>query len=86
MIRYYKAVENGYILGIGTGLGGVEITQEEHQRIHEIVRTRPTPPEGYDYRLREDLTWEEYELSIIDPAEEDISSDEALAIILGGDA
>ena len=86
MIRYYKAVENGYILGIGTGFGGVEITQKEHQRIREIVRTRPAPPEGYDYRLREDLTWEEYQLPIIDPAEEEISDEEALAIILGGEA
>lgn len=86
MIRYYKVVDNGYIWGIGTGFGGIGISPEEYQHIHEIVRNRPTPPEGYDYRLRDNLTWEEYQLPIIDPAEEEISDEEALAIILGGDA
>lgn len=29
----------------------------------KVMETRPTPPQGYDYRLRaEDLTWELYEL------------------------
>lgn len=28
-MRYYKITENGYILGIGTGAGGTEITQED---------------------------------------------------------
>lgn len=85
-MRCYKIVESGYIPGIGTGAGGIEITAEEYNEIMAIIRNRPTPPEGYDYRLREDLTWEEYQLPIIDPAEEEISDSEALAIILGGDA
>lgn len=85
-MRYYKLVEDGYIIAIGTGLDGVEIAAEEYKHIKECMLNRPEPPEGYDYRLREDLTWEECELPIIDPVEEEISDSEALAIILGGDA
>ena len=83
-MRFYKIIESGYIPGIGTGSGGIEITAEEYTQIMSVIQNRPTPPEGCDYRLREDLTWEEYELPIIDPAEMEISDSEALAIILGG--
>lgn len=85
-MRYYKNIKEGYILAIGAGSGYTEITAEEYNEIVSIIRNCTEPPEGYDYRLREDLTWEEYELPIIDPSEEEISDEEALAIILGGDA
>ena len=85
-MRFYKLIENGYIVIIGTGFGGTEITAKEYADLNTLIDNRPTPPEGYDYRLREDLTWEEYQLPIIDPVEEEISNDEALAIILGGEA
>lgn len=85
-MRYNKVIEYGYIIAIGTGAGGIEITAEEYCQFMDIIRNRPTPPEGYDYRLRDDLTWEEYELPIIDPVEEEISDSEALNIILGGGA
>lgn len=85
-MRYNKTIYNGYTVAIGTGTGGIEITAEEYNEIMAIIRNRPEPTEGYDYRLREDLTWELYELPIIDPVEEEISDSEALAIILGGDA
>jgi hypothetical protein len=85
-MRFYKIVEEGCLLAIGTGSGGNEITAEEYNSLLTLIRNRPTPPEGYDYRLREDLTWEEYELPHIDPADNEISDSEALAIILGGEA
>lgn len=85
-MRYYKNIKDGYIQAIGMGAGYAEITAEEYNEIMAIIRNRPEPLEGYDYRLRENLTWEEYQLPIIDPAEEEISDSEALAIILGGDA
>lgn len=84
MTRYYKVIENGYIIGIGTGGGGVEITSDEYVQIMEIIKNRPAPHDGYDYRLMENLTWEQYETPVIDEDEEEISDAEALAIITGG--
>lgn len=85
-MKYFKSIEEGYVVGIYTGCGDIEITAEEYAHILSIAQNRPTPPEGYDYRLREDLTWELYELPPIDPADDEIDDSEALAIILGGDA
>lgn len=81
-MRYYKMIDQGYLLQIGTGFGGEEITEEEYRTIHEIIRAVPPAPDGYDYRLKGDLTWELYELPVV---EEELTSEEALAIILGGD-
>ena len=85
-MRFFKIIKDGYIFAVCTGSGDVEIAAEEYANIVDLVHNRPMPPEGYDYRLREDLTWEEYQLPVIDPAEEEISDSEALAIILGGEA
>lgn len=81
-MRYYKLTDNSYLIQIGTGYGGEEITLEEYQKINEIIKTAPIAPDGYNYRLKTDLTWELYELSV---AEEVLSAEEALSIILGGD-
>lgn len=36
---------------------------KEYQEAIKVMESRPTPPDGYDYRLRaEDLTWELYKL------------------------
>ncbi len=85
-MRYYADYESGVLVGIGTGkAGGVEITAEEYEHILSVIRSRPTPPKGYDYRLKEDLTWELYERPIVE-VDDEISDEEALNIILGGDA
>ncbi len=60
-MRYYKDVDNGYILGIGTGVGGEEITAAEYDEIMTAIQTRPTETEEAGYRLKTDLTWEQYE-------------------------
>lgn len=85
-MRYYKLTESGYLLSIGTGPGGTEITESEYNNILSVIRSRPTPPAGYDYRLKADLTWEQYELPPEpEPSDTDeITDDEAMAIILGG--
>lgn len=62
---------------------GSEITEAEYNRIHEIIKIKPTAPVGYGYRLTDALEWKLYEL----PSEDDdpeISEAEALEIILGG--
>lgn len=85
-MRYYKSVDFDHLISIGTGLGGTEITESEYNNILSIIRSRPTPPAGYGYRLKADLTWEQYELPPEpEPSDDDeISDDEAMAIMLGG--
>ena len=84
-MRYNKQTSNNYILAIGTGYGGTEITEAEYNEIMAIIQNRPTT-EGKGYRLKADLTWEEYDLPPVpEPADDDeISTDEALNILLGG--
>lgn len=81
-MRHYKQTDNGYILGIGTGLGGEEITEEEYAEILEVIRSKPADTDGIGYRLKTDLTWEPYE---VEPPEEDPELDDAevLDILLG---
>ena len=84
-MRYFKSLSDGYIYAIGTGYGGTEITEAEYNEIMAIIQNRPTA-EGKGYRLKADLTWEEYDLPPVpEPADDDeISTDEALNILLGG--
>ena len=83
-MRYYKIIEDGYVLSIGTGSGGSEITKEEYEDIISVIRSAPTAESGYQYRLKADLTWELVEAPVdTDP---ELSDSEALAIILGGEA
>lgn len=80
-MRYYKLIENGYIVGIGKGAGGVEISQEEYDEILVVIRSKPVAESGHDYWLREDLTWELVEVPEADPTDEEISGDEFLAMV-----
>lgn len=85
-MRYYKSTDSDRLIAIGTGPGGTEITESEYNNILSVIRSRPTPPAGYAYRLKADLTWEQYELPPEpEPSDTDeITDDEAMAIILGG--
>ena len=81
-MRYYKTIENGYITAIGTGGGGTEITESEYNQIMTVIQSKPPRTATTDFRLKTDLTWEEYER--IDPVEpEEIDDTEALDILLG---
>ena len=84
-MKYNKQVSNSYISAIGTGNGGVEITEDEYNAIMDVIRNRPAA-EGKGYRLKTDLTWEEYDLPPApEPSDDDeISNEEALNILLGG--
>lgn len=61
-MTYFKTTENGYILSISTGLGQQEISRSQYDRLMACLMARPTAPAGKGYRLREDLTWEAYDL------------------------
>lgn len=80
-MRYYKVVEDGYLIAIGKGAGGIEITEEEYNSLLTHIKGCPEAPEGHGYRLKEDLTWELYELPIIEETE--ISGDELMTMIEG---
>ena len=84
-MRYNKQTSNNYILAIGTGYGGTEITETEYNDIMAIIQSCPAA-EGKGYRLKTDLTWEEYDLPPKpEPSDEDELSDtQALNILLGG--
>lgn len=65
---YVKIIINGYIIAIAKNGIGVEITSEEYNNLLEVLRNKPTPESGFDYRLNTDLTWELYELlPVIEP-------------------
>lgn len=74
-MRYYKMLSDGYIDAIGTGYGGTEITEAEYSELMAIIQARPTPEEGYSYKLREDLTWELVEVPVIETEEEATEQD-----------
>ena len=81
--RFYKLVEDGYLIAIGTGPGGEEITADEYAEIAAIIAAPPTAPHGYDYRLTDALEWEQYELPPApDPMDEVLSPEETAAKIL----
>lgn len=84
-MRHYKQFSDTYITAIGVGPGGTEIDEAEYNEILTTIRNRPRA-EAKGYRLKTDLTWEEYDLPPEpEPSDEDeISNEEALNILLGG--
>lgn len=78
---------NGYIYGVSD-----KPIDKESIKIYEVIKSKPTPPNGYDYRLKEDLTWELFELpqSTETPTENEateadyISALEDLGVKFGG--
>lgn len=81
MEKYFKNIEDDYIVSISTGTGAEEITQEEYDNIMSVIRSRPTPEVGYDYKLRADLTWELIEVEVIPEDEVEISDDEFMNMV-----
>lgn len=72
-MKYFKNIKDNYIAALSTGSGGEEITQEEYEHILSLVHSCPKAEEGYQYRLKTDLTWELVEL----PPEDDSEATEA---------
>lgn len=75
-MNYCKRVENGYIVLIGENCGGIKISVDEYNTILEVIRNKPIPIDGYDYKLREDLTWELYELPTPEPEDEEATEED----------
>lgn len=80
-MRYYKHIENGYLLSIGTGSGHEEITAEEYEQILNVIRSKPTAEAGYGYRLKTDLTWELCELPPVEEVEQEATIEDYAAAL-----
>lgn len=97
MIRYYaQYTESGTLIAIGTGPGGVEITEAEYTRLLAEIREKAALVDrlysGEITLADVPETWREEIQRRVDEriaaegaaAEQDISAEEALDIILGG--
>lgn len=83
-MRMFKMTDNNYILGIGKGNIGIEITEEEYNQIIAKLSEKPQRTETINYRLKEDLTWESYEVEPTPPMPEfKPTADEILDILMG---
>jgi hypothetical protein len=82
-MRFFTVTSDTYILSVGTGNGGTEITEDEYNAILAVIRNKPPATETTDYRLREDLTWEAYPIDPPDPDPE-IDDAEVYNILFGG--
>lgn len=52
--------DGGYIVGIVAGVSAKNsnATEDEYLAVKAMLTNAPDAPEGYTYRLREDLEWE----------------------------
>ena len=70
----YKYINDGYIIGVGSGAGaGEPITEDEYNEILNKINNRPSAPEGFTYRLTTALEWE---LAELPPIENNENSEE----------
>ena len=70
-MRYYKIISEGYILGIGTGSGGEEITEAEYNTILSAIHSKPVDTDTIGYRLTVNMEWEAYDIE--PPTDEDVT-------------
>ena len=95
-MRYYKQLSDSHIIAIGTGPGGVEITEAEYNLLLSEIRekaalvdrlytgeiTLADVPEAWQEEIQRRV---DERIAAEGAAEEqDISAEEALDIILGG--
>ena len=73
-------------LCVGTGNGGTEITEAEYASLLGVIRQRPQDTATTGYRLTTDLAWEPYARELPDQDDDELTADELLNIILGGEA
>lgn len=83
-MNYFKQISDSYILAVGTGAGGTEITETEYNQILAVIHAKPPRTDTEDYHLREDLTWEAFAVEPL--PEPELDDSEALEILLGGGA
>lgn len=81
-MKYFKATDGNFIAAVMTGESGEqEISREEYERILFAIEDCPEAPEGYLYRLRENLEWELWEAPFPLPADEEADAQDYLAAL-----
>lgn len=97
-MRYYKQTANNCIIAIGTGPGGTEITEAEYNALLSEIREKADLVDKlYSGEITIDavpVDWQEEIQRRVDERiaaegsaeEQDISAEEALDIILGGES
>ena len=97
-MRYYKQLSGSHIIAIGTGPGGTEITEAEYNALLAEIREKAALVDKLysgEITIAEVPTdWQEEIQRRVDERiaaegaaeEQDISAEEALDIILGGDS
>ena len=63
-MEYKKVIRNSYILGVGMVPCGGNISKETYDKITDMINNMPTPPEGFGYKLKENLEWELVKLEL----------------------
>lgn len=79
---YVIEKKDGYIYSIGTGNAGEEISKDLFDEILKVIKAKPKKEGTIDYRLKEDLTWEAYEVESI-PEPEEADPEEIINILTG---
>lgn len=80
-MRYYKSIDGAYIVSVGTGYGGAEITEQEYNEIMTVIQNAPQETDEIGYRLKADLTWEAYEKEPV--VVDDATAEEIVSILTG---
>lgn len=79
-MTYFKIIDGNYIQSIGKSASHINpdivITEAEYNTILNLIHNKPIAESGYDYRLREDLEWELYELPEPEPIEEEATTED----------
>lgn len=65
-MKYFKNIFNSYIVSVSTMQGQTEISQEEYNTILKTIKAIPQAPQGFEYRLKEDLTWDLVEMPTVE--------------------
>lgn len=64
---HYKIVIDNYIVALSNERD-IKIAESEYGTIMQKIQNKPTAPDGYSYKLRDDnLEWELVKLSPIEP-------------------
>ena len=97
-MRYYAQYQDDKLIAIGTGYGGIEITEAEYNELLTMIRAKAQLVDQlYNGEITIDdvpTEWQEEIQRRVDERieqegtleEQDISAEEALEIILGGEA
>ncbi len=78
-MRYYKMIDSGHIVSVGIGSGGTEIDESEYRDLMSVIRKKPMANVGFDYRLKANLVWEEFELPEAEETEETVYTEQQLS-------